>query len=700
LVLYEMATGQLAFSGETAAILHDAILNRPPAPAQKLNPEIPSKLEEIINKALEKDRERRYQAASEMRAALKCLEQGKDAGRRGARWPLAVAGLLALFLVGGAIFWFTNRQLSSLAGRAGLPELKQQQLTANSSENAVVTGAISPDGRSLAYADLKGIHIKLIETGETVNVAQPGSLDGMQVNWGIVDTWVDGTRLIANANVPGRPSSIWTIPLGGGAPHKIRDDATAWSVARNGSWVAFIPNPGREMWLMRPDGGEARKLYQADPNSGFFGAEWAPDGQRLAYYKFHEADNKFDYSIETRDLKSGPATPMIAGRVDDWAWSPDGRMIYALDEPGPTSESCNFWAVGVDVRSGRPIESPKRLTNWAGFCMDIPSVSRDGKRLAFRRWSWQGNVYVADLESDGRQLTTPKRLTLNEGRNYPAAWTPDSKTVVFGSYRDAHWRILKQSLGEDTNETIATGAAGDRVAGGARVSPDGAWILYFAPLNEASSPDDVTVRLMRIPITGGPARLVLTARVPTYGTLNDPLCANSPATTCVIVEQTPDRKQLIFTAFDPVKGRGRELARYEIDNGHAYCWDLSPDGARIAIFKYSEGRIHILRTDGQASQAIAVKGWSSLQSVHWAADGKGLFVSSATPEGAALLHVDLKGNARVLWKQKGSIAPWGGPFDMGMGSPSAPWAVPSPDGRHLAIYTSSLSANMWMMENF
>jgi serine/threonine protein kinase len=68
LVLYEMATGQQAFSGETDAILHDAILNRPPAPAQKLNPEIPSKLEEIINKALEKDRERGYKA-SEMRAA-------------------------------------------------------------------------------------------------------------------------------------------------------------------------------------------------------------------------------------------------------------------------------------------------------------------------------------------------------------------------------------------------------------------------------------------------------------------------------------------------------------------------------------------------------------------------------------------------------------------------------------------------------
>ena len=84
----------------------------------------------------------------------------------------------------------------------------------------------------------------------------------------------------------------------------------------------------------------------------------------------------------------------------------------------------------------------------------------------------------------------------------------------------------------------------------------------------------------------------------------------------------------------------------------------------------------------------------------WAADGKGFFVSSATKTGAALLHLDLRGNAHILWEQKGNIAPWNGPFTQWLGGPSAPWAIPSPDGRHLAIYSWSLNANMWLMENF
>jgi hypothetical protein len=198
---------------------------------------------------------------------------------------------------------------------------------------------------------------------------------------------------------------------------------------------------------------------------------------------------------------------------------------------------------------------------------------------------------------------------------------------------------------------------------------------------------------------GGSSELVFNARLPDYGVYNDPVCARAPSTLCVITEQTADRKQLIFTAFDPIRGRGHELARYEITWPGAYDWDLSPDGSRLAISKYPGQQIHILPLNGGTATNIVVKGWSSLWSLNWAADGKGLFVSSATQAGSALLRVDLKGNAHVLWQQKGSIAPWGIPLPVVIG-PSAPWAVPSPDGRHLAIYQSNLNANIWMMENF
>jgi len=82
-VLYEMAAGRMAFSGNTAAIIHEAILNRAPVPLGRLNPELPPKLEEIINKALEKDRKLRYQNASDMRTDLQRLKRDADSAHLG-----------------------------------------------------------------------------------------------------------------------------------------------------------------------------------------------------------------------------------------------------------------------------------------------------------------------------------------------------------------------------------------------------------------------------------------------------------------------------------------------------------------------------------------------------------------------------------------------------------------------------------------
>ena len=125
-VLYEMATGRLAFPGNTAAVVHEAILNKPPAPPARLNKQVPSKLEEIISIALEKDRKLRYQKAADIRADLQRLRQGtadrisspagaasrtswrlKRMARK--RWRLAVTGLLAIAIVAVGLHFYPRR---------------------------------------------------------------------------------------------------------------------------------------------------------------------------------------------------------------------------------------------------------------------------------------------------------------------------------------------------------------------------------------------------------------------------------------------------------------------------------------------------------------------------------------------------------------------------------------------------------------
>jgi hypothetical protein len=97
-----------------------------------------------------------------------------------------------------------------------------------------------------------------------------------------------------------------------------------------------------------------------------------------------------------------------------------------------------------------------------------------------------------------------------------------------------------------------------------------------------------------------------------------------------------------------------------------------------------KGPIQILSLRSQPTQVIRAKGLNDMQWVNWAADGKGLFIFNGAKRGSDLLHMDLKGNVAVLWKcNEGSC-----------------FAVPSPDGRHLAIYSEKRSSNMWMMENF
>jgi len=155
---------------------------------------------------------------------------------------------------------------------------------------------------------------------------------------------------------------------------------------------------------------------------------------------------------------------------------------------------------------------------------------------------------------------------------------------------------------------------------------------------------------------------------------------------CTVAEPTEDHKQLIVTAFDPVNGRGAELLRFDLDpREDRWGFDVSNDGSRIAAITGPEGPIHILPLRDQSPQVIQARGLNTMQALHWAADGKGLYVANGVHGESALLYVDLKGNTRALWENHGGN-----------------WAIglPSLDGRRLAILGSTMKSNIWMMENF
>ena len=694
-VLYEMACGKLPFSGESTAVIFDAILNRTPVRLVQLNHDVPAELERIVNKSLEKDLNLRYQHASDVRTDLQRLKRDTAWSRGGTAvaragsisartgplrwWPRVLISSAALILLVLGLWWLLSNRTQSQK------ELVQRQLTANSPDNAVLAAAISPDGKFLAYSDANGFHLRLISTGETKQLALPSGLAVTSTFLGAPETLVapvswfpDGSKVLITAARPGEDPSLWAISILGGAARKLRDGAAAAAVSPDGSQIAFLGDydagSAQGIWVSTADGDDPRRLITAQGGEHFNQVAWSPNGQRLAYSKSLAGTEIYVSVIESVSLKGGPPTRVLSSpKLQGFCWLPDGRIVYSLRQSAMIGADSNLWELRTITQTGEPTGTPRQLTNWPGFSFSGFTVTADGKQMEFLRLTAQFHVYVGELDAKGTHLNNTRRLTFDEHFEWPEQWTPDSQAVVFWSDRNGSWDIFKQTLDKDAAAELLP--LGPEPKWYCSFSPDGHWILYMA-LPEARMPGgSVPVRIMRVPASGGPPELVLTA----LGT-TDIRCTRAPANLCVFNEQ--QQGHLVFTSVDPVKGRGRELASMEMEPSMAIPWDLSPDGSQVVMTR--KGRIRLLSLKNGVATDLAVRGWNSFGEVDWSADGDALFVSSNTPQDTTLLRVDLMGEARALWHQK-----FGGTK-----------GVPSPDRRHLAAAVWTTDSNVWMIENF
>jgi eukaryotic-like serine/threonine-protein kinase len=693
-VLYEMVTGTLPFRGSTSGTIFEAILNREPVAPARLNPEVPPKLEEFINKALEKDRNLRYQSAAELRTDLQRLQRNTSARSvalparhiRARRARLAVLALVCIAAVSIILIPILRMRWLPF-GRAELPkELVQRQLTANSPDNPVLAAAISPDGKFLAYSDANGFHLRLISSGETRQLTLPSGLAVASVFSGAPETlgsplsWFpDGSKVLITGTAAGETPSLWAVSILGGATRKLRDGAAAASVSPDGSQIAFLGDydagSARGIWVSTADGDDPRRLITAQGGEHFNQVAWSPNGQRLAYSKGLAGTGIYMSAIESVNLKGGPPIRILSSpKLQGFCWLPDGRIVYSLRQSVMTGADSNLWEVRTINQTGEPAGEPRQLTNWPEFSFSGFTVTADGKQMEFLRLTAKAHVYVGELDAKGTRLNNTRRLTFDEHFEWPERWTPDSRAVVFWSDRNGSWDIFKQTL--DKNAAAELLPLGSEPKYYASFSPDGQWILYMA-LPEARLPGgSVPVRIMRVPVSGGPPELVLTA----LGT-TDIHCTRAPANLCVFDEQ--QQGHLMFTSVDPLKGRGHELASVDIEPSQITAWDLSPDGSQVAMSR--EGRIRLLSLKSGVITDLAIRGWNSFGEVDWSADGNALFVSSQTSQDTTLLRVDLRGEPRALWHRNNFMETKG---------------IPSPDGRHLAVAGWTTDSNVWMIEDF